>query len=118
MSKLFVGRPIFVDVDSTLCFDACDLRDEQKPHPLTVHCFQRNIVIYPHRENIQLLEKLYNRGYKLIVHSHSGGEWGEAVCKALGIDYMISQYQTKPQYYVDDLPVEQWYGERIYRELK
>jgi hypothetical protein len=117
MSKLLPGRPIMFDVDSTLVFDPSDLPDEQraKAHPTTVHCFGRNIQTFPHRANMALMEKLYNRGYTILVHSHSGGEWAQAVCLAYGLDPLVTQYQTKGQYYVDDLPVEQWYGERVYR---
>jgi hypothetical protein len=64
------------------------------------------------------MEKLWNRGYTIIVHSHTGAEWAEAVCQAARADHFVTQYQTKPQYYVDDLPVEQWYGERVYRDYE
>lgn len=120
MSKRLDGEPIYIDVDSTLCFAACDLSDAQKAlaMPWTVYCFGRNIRVYPHKQNIEVVGKLWDRGYTLIVWSRSGAPWAEAVSKALGIDQMVSLYAKKPMYYLDDLPANEWMGERIYREYQ
>jgi hypothetical protein len=120
MSKILHGRPIPFDMDSTLCFDESDLTPEQRDGlvPTPVYCFGRVINVYPHPQNVALAKKLYNRGYTLLGHSKTGPEWAEAVCVALKIDQYFTQYQWKPEFYVDDLPVANWYGERIYKDYE
>lgn len=120
MSKRIDGNVCYCDVDSTLVFDESDFEGGVSPDwaPTTVHCWGRNITVWRHYANIELFQKIYNRGYKMIVHSHSGSEWAEVVCKALGLDSMVTLYIDKPKFYIDDLPVEKWFGEKVYRPYK
>lgn len=113
-----VGEIIPCDVDSTLVFDESDLGPGHGIEPVIAHCWGREIKVYPHWLNVSLLRKFSQRGYIPFVHSHSGEDWAEAVCKAVGLDDIPSIYARKSKYYIDDLPVEQWYGHRVYRDFK
>lgn len=113
-----VGDLVPCDVDSTLVFDKSDLELEHSVEPITVYCWGRHIEVYPHWRNIRLLEKFHNRGYRPWVQSHSGEDWAEAVCKALGLDRLDPIYSRKTRYYIDDIDVKEWYGQRVYRDFK
>lgn len=113
-----VGEIVPCDVDSTLIFDWSDLELEHNVEPVTVRCWGREIQVYPHWRNADLLRKFHQRGYTPFVHSHSGEDWAEAVCNALGLGDLGCVYARKSKYYIDDLDVKEWYGQRVYRDFK
>lgn len=49
-----------------------------------------------------------------MVWSAGGGDWAEAVVKALGIEEMVDIVMSKPSWYYDDKPCEDWMGKQIY----
>lgn len=121
MSKIIKSdKVVMVDVDSTLCFDIADVSAEYAASeiPTPVICFGQTIEIYPHWDQVQLVQKFRRRGYTVIVWSHSGADWAEAVCKALDMDDLVSLYLAKPKFYIDDLAASTWIGERVYREFE
>lgn len=46
--------------------------------------------------------------------SAGGGEWAEAVVKALGLEKYVDLVMNKPSWYYDDKEAKDWMGKRIY----
>lgn len=74
------------------------------------------VVLAPNQKNINLVKKFKKLGYSIIVWSATGADWAEAVSKALDLDGIVSLYLTKPSYYLDDLPSNQFMGQRLWRD--
>lgn len=70
--------------------------------------------VTPHEKHIELLKKHKARGMTIIVWSAAGVEWAHAVVKALGLEEYVDAVFSKPCRYVDDLPVQEWMGNRVY----
>jgi hydroxymethylpyrimidine pyrophosphatase-like HAD family hydrolase len=70
--------------------------------------------VLPNEKHIELLKKHKARGFTVIVWSAQGVEWAEAVVKALELEEYVDAVFSKPSGYVDDLPVDEWIGPRIY----
>ena len=68
----------------------------------------------PYTPNIELMKSYKARGFYIIVWSHAGGKWGEAVVNALNLTDIVDQIQAKPNKLIDDLPVEQGIGTTIF----
>lgn len=106
-------RTLFVDVDETLL-----LHDRSKYPGLplvTITCNGRTFEGRAHQKNINLLVKFYKLSYEIILWSRTGKSWAEAVAVELGLSGYASAYLTKPDFYLDDKPVDQWIGPRVYR---
>lgn len=64
--------------------------------------------------NIELLQKYKGRGFYIILWSAAGVKWAETIAKNLKLEKYIDEIKTKPCKYVDDAPVEKWFGHRVY----
>lgn len=103
------------DVDDTLIMwddeihrSAEDRIAIQDPYDgITVH-------VKPHERHVKLLTQMKGRGRFVIVWSQSGAKWAQAVVEALGLTNQVDLILTKPQGYVDDLPVSKWMKNHIY----
>jgi hypothetical protein len=112
-------RTLYVDVDDTLLLhDLSEHRWDTFAGPVEVECNGRVFEGVPHQKNIKLLIKFYKLGYDIIVWSKTGKTWAEEVCKTLNIGQYVSTYLTKPDFYLDDKPVGDWIGPRIWRDPK
>lgn len=70
--------------------------------------------LVPHEKHISLLKKYRGRGFTVVVWSAGGVQWAESVVKTLELEQYIDIVLTKPSRYVDDLPVQEWFGNRVY----
>lgn len=75
-----------------------------------------SVYLRPHVRHVKLLKQMRGRGRFIVVWSQSGVQWAEAVVDALGLKDQVHLVMTKPQGYVDDLPVNEWMQNRIYLE--
>jgi hypothetical protein len=114
MNVLKSDHTVMVDVDDTLVlWDKSNYPDESY---ITVECYGSNSTLVPHEKNIKLLRKFAKLGYKIVVWSASGWEWAEAVVRRLELTDIVDTCMSKPRYYFDDLPCNEWMGPRIWRE--
>jgi hypothetical protein len=70
--------------------------------------------LIPHKRHVELIKKQKGRGLLVIVWSAAGVLWAEAAVKALELESFVDIVLTKPSKYIDDLPVQEWMGDRIY----
>lgn len=110
------AKAYYSDVDDTLAMG--NLSDYPETARIKVPYINGDVEIVPNKKMINLLTYFYKLGYDIIVWSRTGGDWAEAVGKALEIDHMVAAYLPKPLFYGDDQPVEQWMGPRRYRDNK
>ena len=110
-----------VKSEQLVCFDVDDsliLHRKAKKKDKVV-CFtdpydgsQHYVVV--HEPHIKVLKDRKARGATVVVWSQSGWAWAESVVRALGISQYVDLIASKPILVVDDKPVEQWMGERLY----
>lgn len=72
-------------------------------------------VVLPHQQHITLLKQFKARGHTVMVWSQGGWAWAESVVKALGIEDLVDYVDSKPDWYVDDLPASAFMGTNIYK---
>lgn len=115
-SKVIENEQVYMfDVDDTLIVwgknihtshpDRIEIKDPYDG--ATVH-------VVPHERHVKLLTQMKGRGRFIIVWSQSGAKWAQAVVEALGLTDSVDLILTKPQGYVDDLPVSKWMKNHIY----
>jgi phosphoserine phosphatase len=69
---------------------------------------------FAHAAHVELIKKFWGLGYDIYIWSKTGKEWAEAVARKLGLRKYVTSYLTKPDYYMDDHPAEQWMLQRVY----
>ena len=72
------------------------------------------ILLKPNYDHIRLLRKSKARGAAVVVWSHGGFRWAEAVIKGLGLTMYVDVIMSKPDDYVDDIPIENWGLRNLY----
>lgn len=109
-------KPFPVDVDNTLVVwdTPTHLRTVKFKCPYTGD----NLSCEPHLPHIRLLKEKFARGYLVIVWSQSGQAHAQTVVKALGLTKYVNLILDKPYCYLDDVPAEQWMGERLWLDPK
>lgn len=105
---------IFFDVDDTLVMwgdsdnpDAIEIKD---PY------YDKVEKLVPNQAHLKLLKRASGRGRGIVVWSHGGSLWAATVVKALGIEKFVNLVMTKPEYYVDDVPITEWPFIHLYLE--
>lgn len=115
-SKVIENEQVYMfDIDDTL------IMWDRDPH---FHALGRiaitdpydgvTVYVKPHERHVKLLTQMKGRGRFIVVWSQSGAKWAEAVVNALGLTNSVDLILTKPQGYVDDLPVSKWMKNHIY----
>ena len=104
---------IFFDVDGTLVM--------WRPTPeytqaVYVKCPYTNKkeMLYLNQDHVKLLEKAKGRGKHVIVWSHAGWQWAEAVVTALNLEHLVDDVMSKPIEYVDDVSIQDWDSLNLY----
>lgn len=72
----------------------------------------------PHKKHIEQLKLHKARGHTVIVWSQGGWEWAEAVVKALKLENYVDLVVSKPNWYYDDIPCQEYMGKNIWYEDK
>ncbi len=105
----------FFDVDDTLVMwdDRC-LQPGDQRIPIVDPNDGATVYVTPHVRHIKLLSQMFGRGRHVIVWSHSGFAWAEAVVRALNLEGMVHTVLTKPAGFVDDLTAGEVLTNRIY----
>ena len=65
-------------------------------------------ILIPHQKHIEQLKKHKARGDKIVVWSAGGWEWAESVVKTLGLESHVDLVISKPTWFYDDLPAEEF----------
>ena len=100
---------IYCDVDETLCFT-----ESESKATLEIDYYGQNRFIRPHTRNVNFLKSLHKRGFHIIVHSHNGWRWALNVIVALNLQNYVDEVKSKSVWYIDDKPVEEWFGPRVF----
>jgi hypothetical protein len=74
-----------------------------------------NLVVRLHHVHIQLVKDLFAIGWNVVIWSQGGSDHAESVVKQIGLENYIHAILPKPESYIDDLPFEQQYIKRIYK---
>ena len=103
------------DVDDTLIMDPLDDgNDVFFIDPYDSLQTRRSV----HHRHVKLLKDHHAKGYFVIIWSANGAIWAERVAEALGLTKYAHAILAKPLKIIDDLPVTEWMGPRIYLENK
>lgn len=103
---------VYVDIDSTLMKRvSCDT-----PFSKLLDYYDQTWYILPQYKNIEFMKSLKTRGYHVVVHSANGWQHALKVLELLQLTKFVDEVKTKPQKYIDDQDVQDWFGPRIFFE--
>lgn len=107
-------KTIFIDCDQTLVLWPIFCRENglqaeliEKGIRLGVNEGESTsyLKVLPNTSAIEFIKGLKAQGCKLIVWSHGGYRWAEAVVWALGLENIVEAVMCKPTLMLDDKPV-------------
>jgi hypothetical protein len=105
---------ITFDVDDTLVMHE---PPSQYSPTIKIEYFGNDVYVTPNEWIINQLKYHANRGHFVIVWSQQGFEWVDAVIKSLNLEDYVNLKMSKPRCYYDDLPSQEWMGQRIWKGL-
>lgn len=70
-----------------------------------------------HEPHVEKIKKCKEEGKVVIVWSQTGGDWADAVVRALGLEGYVDLCRGKPTEIYDDLSTFYWMPKRRYLEL-
>lgn len=115
MIKISDKRTAYFDVDETLIMWNADVNDKAS---VLVDSDDGCLVTYAHNEHIELMKNLKAIGWNIVVWSQGGPDHAERAIKALKLEKYVDIVMPKPEIIVDDIPFEQQYIKRVYKEFK
>ena len=101
---------VFLDVDETLVMHHANNKDLYVICPYTG--VQEHLTV--HREHVRQLIKNKARGNFVVVWSHAGYKWAEAVIRALNLQDSVDLIISKPVKIFDDLTPNEFLTNRVY----
>lgn len=104
---------IMFDVDDTLIMWGKIKKGHKAVSVTNPYDGEQNI-LRKHLAHIKILKDRKSRGATIVVWSHGGYRWAEAVVRALKLEQYVDFCATKPFMYVDDTTAENILGERLY----
>lgn len=108
--------PVMVDCDQTLVM--WHDRHQEPIKGVTVEFKdpydQGSFFLKPHEAHIKLLKQQKGRGKAVVVWSAAGYLWAKEVVEKLELEEYVDLIMAKPCKYIDDLPCEEFMGNRIY----
>lgn len=104
---------VFFDVDGTLVMWEESERYNERliiddPYSAEVE------TVYVNTDHVMLLKKMSNRGKFIVVWSHGGAKWAEAVIQALDLKKYVDVCMAKVEDFVDDTPWDKWTIKNLY----
>lgn len=111
-----LGTPtIYFDCDDTLVM----WERSESPAAIPFNCYGREFLLVPHTKHIDKLKEHKREGFKIVVWTAGGEEWGHEVIGKLGLTEFVDVILSKPEYYYDDLPSERFLHDhkRVYYQL-
>lgn len=100
----------FFDVDDTLVFDA----EPTDVDAIKMNYYGMSVWKKAHKEHVKLIHASVARGRQVIINTGNGYAWGEEVMKKLKLDHLPLLVISKSAGYCDDVPVEKWFGSRVW----
>jgi len=113
MKVLNTDNAVFFDVDDTLVmWEKCSKYKKK----VKVVCPNTSVKekLFINSDHVKLLKKMKGKGRTIVVWSHGGYAWAEAVVKALELEDHVDMVMTKVEDYVDDLKLDEWCAKNIY----
>ena len=105
---------VYIDIDDTLVLWDDKYWEPAKDKIRIVDPIDNSVhYLMPHKAHIRLLKKFKLSGYTVVVWSHAGYQWAEAVSNALDLMGSVDFIMSKPLKYIDDLQYGEL-GSRIY----
>ena len=98
---------VLFDVDDTL-ISFQPVEGQAGVEPIEIVNDGHKSYIYPITKVIEKLKEHKARNHYVRVHSKGGKEWAETVIKALHLENFVDNIETKPCWYYDDLPADEW----------
>ena len=113
MKVINTDNTVYFDVDDTLVmWNPSDLY-KNKISILDPYSDETE-QLYINDSHVKMLKRMKSRGKTIVVWSHGGYLWAEAVVKALELEDFVDLILTKVEDYVDDLPVNEWITKNMY----
>lgn len=106
---------IHVDIDDTLIIHLNNKDHPDEEYIINPYTYEK-MRIRRSLKHIELIKNYKGRGFYIIAHSGNGWKYTESIIKQLNLEEYIDLVHTKNSRYVDDLPCEEWMGNRIYLE--
>lgn len=106
-------KTVFFDVDQTLV-DKVYSVDGTAEYDIELDYYGELGRYKTLKKNIQQIKAHKERGWFVIVWTHSGPEWGRQVVEKLGLEDYVDIVCNKPLKHFDDLPANEWMGERVF----
>lgn len=100
-------RSVFVDCDDTLIMWASN-KYYKPTEALLLEFMGYKVIVSSNDTNIAKVKEFYKRGYEVIIWSATGKEWAELVVKTLDLTDHVDYCLAKPDFYIDDLTVDQF----------
>ena len=113
--KEIFTKVVAFDVDDTLILhdqpkDPKNSRIITLKHPAD----GADVSVWVHEEHVKLLKDQFALGRTILVWSHGGGEWVNAVVDALELENFVHLKMSKPMAFVDDLDCVHWLNKRVW----
>lgn len=97
---------IYCDVDGTLVDFEYPL--DTRPEDLL---YINGIAVLPNFKHVKKLQQFKARNFKIVVWSQGGSHWAESVVHLLGIEEIVDIVISKPNWFIDDLPANEFMPE-------
>lgn len=100
-------KTIYCDVDDTLWMWSSN-QYYKESESIEIEFMNYTVKVSPNDSNIAKLKEFYNKGYEVVVWSATGQEWASLAVKKLGLENFVDYCLGKPDFYIDDLSVNQF----------
>jgi hypothetical protein len=109
-------KVMMCDVDETLVIYNWPKDREGETVEITNNGITKRLL--PFFAHVELIKKFKFLGYDVVVWSMTGEAWANKIVEALELKDYVTLTMSKPMFYTDDQPCENWMGTRIYKDNK
>lgn len=114
MEVIETELPVFIDVDKTLIMPQKEKDITDYNDVIDFDYAGETVYMKPHKLHIDLVKHYKARGYHVTVWSANGFAWAKQAVEKLGLIDHVDHVRSKPVKFVDDMPCEDWMGQRVY----